>query len=176
MTILYYILVSLSLLVIKTTLIPVLPFFTRFYDLLIPIVVYLGFFRTLREGIPIVIFFGLIMDSQCGAPMGIYMATYIWLYVALRYLRRVLHAGNIILCAVAVAGGVALESVILLVYMLMLAPDAIVWADAVNLTMQHILWALITGPVLMVMISWAQRQIDIWRDRLFPDWLDSNGT
>jgi rod shape-determining protein MreD len=176
MTILYYILVSLCLLVVKTTLIPVLPFFTKFYDLLIPIVIYLSFFRALREGIPIVIFFGLIMDSLCGAPMGLYMSTYIWLYVAMRYLRRVLHSGNIALFAVAVAVGVAFESLVLLIYMLMLAPDAIVWADAAQLTVQHILWALITGPILMVMISWAQKKIDVWRMRLFPDFLDTNGT
>ncbi len=176
MTILFYILVSLCLLVIKTTLIPGLPFFSKFYDLLIPIVIYLSLFRTLREGIPIVLFFGLIMDSLCGGPMGLYMATYIWLYVALRYLRQVLHAGNIALFAVAVASGVAFESLVLLVYMLVIAPDAIVTADAANMAVQHIFWALVTGPILMVMISWAQKKIDIWRDKLFPDFLDSNGS
>lgn len=176
MTILFYILVSLCLLVIKTTLTPGLPFFAKFYDLLIPIVIYLSLFRTLREGIPIVLFFGLIMDSLCGGPMGLYMATYIWLYVAMRYLRQVLHAGNIVLFAVAVAGGVAFESFVLLAYMLVLAHDTIVWADAANITMRQIFWALITGPIFMVMISWIQKQIDIWREKLFPDWLDTNGT
>ncbi|MGD9009431.1 MAG: hypothetical protein PVG41_16015 [Desulfobacteraceae bacterium] len=175
MTILFYILVSLCLLVVKTTLTPGLPFFDKFYDLLIPIVIYLSLFRTLREGIPIVLFFGLIMDSLCGGPMGLYMATYTWLYVAMRYLRQVLHAGNIVLFAVAVAGGVAFESFVLLLYMLVLVQDTIVWADAAKITIRHIFWALITGPILMVMISWAQKQIDIWREKLFPDFLDSNG-
>lgn len=175
MTILFYIFVSLCLLVIKTTLTPGLPFFATFYDLLIPIVIYLSLFRTLREGIPIVLFFGLIMDSLCGGPMGLYMATYIWLYVAMRYLRQVLHAGNIVLFAVAVAGGVAFESFVLLAYLLVLVHDTIMWTDAANITMRHIFWALITGPILMVMISWAQKQIDIWREKLFPDFLDSNG-
>jgi cell shape-determining protein MreD len=175
MTILFYILVSLCLLVIKTSLTPGLLFFGKFYDLLIPIVIYLSLFRALREGIPIVLFFGLIMDSLCGAPMGLYIATYVWLYVAMRYLRQVLHAGNIVLFAVAVAGGVAFESVILLVYMLVLAHDTIVWADAANITTRHIAWALITGPILMVMISWAQKRIDILRKKIFPDFLDSNG-
>lgn len=175
MTILFYILVSLCLLIIKTALIPGLPFLAKFYDLLIPIVIYLSLFRPLREGVPIILFFGLIMDSLCGGPMGLYMATYIWLYVAMRYLRQVLHAGNIVLCAAAVAGGVAFESIVLLVYMLMLSPGAIITADAARAIIQQVVWALITGPILMVMISWAQRQLDILRDRLFPDWLDTNG-
>ena len=63
MTILFYILVSLCLVIVKTTLIPALPMFNKFYDLLIPIIIYLSLFRPLREGIPIILFFGVIMDS-----------------------------------------------------------------------------------------------------------------
>jgi len=70
MTILFYILVSMCLVLIKTTLIPELPLFDKFYDLLIPIIIYLGFFRNKREGIPICLFFGFIMDSLSGGPMG----------------------------------------------------------------------------------------------------------
>ena len=68
MTILFYILVSLSLVLIKTTLIPAFSMFDKFYDLLIPIIIYLSLFRPLREGIPIVLFFGIIMDSLCAGP------------------------------------------------------------------------------------------------------------
>lgn len=175
MTILFYILVSLCLVIVKTTLIPSMPFFEKFYDLLIPIVIYLSLFRSLREGIPIVLFFGLIMDSLCGGPMGLYMATYIWLYVAMRYLRQVLHAGNITLFAVAVAAGVAFESIVLLSYMLLLAPGAIVPADAAKTIVMQIIWAFISGPILMILISRAQKQLDIWREKLFTDWSDANG-
>ena len=56
MTILFYILVSLCLVLIKTTLIPALPLLNKFYDLLIPIIIYLSLFRSLREGIPIILF------------------------------------------------------------------------------------------------------------------------
>jgi ethanolamine transporter EutH len=51
MTILFYILVSLGLVLIKTTLIPAFSMFDKFYDLLIPIIIYLSLFRPLREGI-----------------------------------------------------------------------------------------------------------------------------
>ncbi len=175
MTIFFYILVSLCLVLIKTTLIPAVPLFDKFYDLLIPIIIYLSLFRSMREGIPIILFFGIIMDSLCGGPAGLYLATYIWLYAGMRWLSQFLHTGNILLAAVAVAVGVVFECVVLLGYMVMLAPDAIIPTDTAKTVLLQIIWALTTGPVILIIIDWAQKQLDIYRARIFPDWLDMNG-
>lgn len=172
MTILFYILVSLCLVVIKTALIPGIPFLAKFYDLLIPIIIYLGLFRSLREGIPIVLFFGLIMDSLCGGPMGLYFTTYIWLYVGVRWLGQFLQAGHLFLFAVAVACGVAFEVIVLMGYMLILAPNAILPIDAAKTVILQLVWAFVTAPMIMLIISWSQKQIDVWREKIFPDWLD----
>lgn len=169
MTILFYILVSLCLVLIKTTLIPGLPLFDKFYDLLIPIILYLSFFRSRLEGIPIVIFFGMIMDSLCGGPMGLYLIIYVWLYAGMRWLSRFLHAGSLPLLALAVAIGVVFETTILMGYMVFLAPQASIPVDAAQTILLQILWALITGPMIMVMIGWAQKQLDQWRTRIFVD-------
>ena len=175
MTILFYILVSLGLVLIKTTLIPALPLFDKFYDLLIPIIIYLSLFRSAREGIPIILFFGIIMDSLCGGPAGLYLTTYIWLYAGMRWLSQFLHTGNIMLAALAVAMGVVFECMVLLGYLVILAPSAIVPTDAAKTVLLQTIWALCTGPVILILIGWAQKQLDIWKERIFPDWLDMNG-
>ena len=170
MTILFYILVSLCLVVIKTTLIPSLPLLAKFYDLLIPIIVYLGFYRSAKEGIPLVLFFGMIMDSLCGGPVGIYFITYIWIYAAVYSLSRFLHVGNWLLVAGAVACGVVFEILVLLFYMVFLAPNASLPVDALETIVLQIIWALLTGPLILMIIDWAQKQIDCWRTRIFADW------
>jgi hypothetical protein len=169
MTIFFYMLVSICLVIIKTTLIPGIPLFEKFYDLLIPIVIYLGFFRSLKEGIPIILFFGLIMDSLCGGPIGLYLTTYIWLYAGSRWLSQYLHTGSLILLAVAVACGVVFEILILLGYMFLLAPNASIPADAVQTVVLQILWALFTGPLILMIIARAQKQLDLWRLKIFAD-------
>ena len=174
MTILFYILVSLCLVIVKTALIPGAPLLEKFYDLLIPIVIYLSLFRPLREGIPIVLFFGFIMDSLCGGPAGLYLATYFWLYAGMRWACQVVHTGSLVLMALAVAIGVAFESVVLMVYMLLLAPSAIIPVDAAKTVVLQIIWALITGPLILLIIGWAQKKLDVWRARIFPDRLDMN--
>ncbi len=169
MTILFYILVSLSLVLVKTTLIPGMPVLGKFYDLLIPIVIYLCFFRSKLQGIPLIIFFGLIMDSLCGGPMGLYLSTYIWLYLGMRWLSRFLHTGSLVLLTISVAIGVAFEISVLLSYMCFLAPNASIPVDAGRTVALQMMWALITGPIILVIIGWAQKKLDVWGTRIFAD-------
>ncbi|MEJ2039184.1 MAG: hypothetical protein P8X55_09650 [Desulfosarcinaceae bacterium] len=163
MTVLFYILTSLCLVIIKTTLIPGMPFLEKFYDLLIPIVVFLAYFRSTREGVPIVLFFGIIMDSLCGGPMGLYLVTYLWLYLAVWGLSRFLHAGNLMVLTITVACGVVFEILVLLGYMAFLAPNASIPEDALKTIVLQILWALLTSPVILAIIGWAQKMLDAWR-------------
>jgi cell shape-determining protein MreD len=174
MTVLFYLLVSLCLVIIKTTLIPGMPVLERFYDLLIPIVIYLSLFRPLREGVPLVLFFGLMMDSLCGGPVGLYLTTYIWIYAGMRWAGQFLRTGNMLLLTLAVAIGVAFECLVLLAYMLLLAPSAIPPADAARTVVYQIIWALLTGPVILIIIGQSQKLLDVWKARIFPDWLDMN--
>ena len=157
MTILFYILACLFLVITRTTLIPILPAFEKFYDLLIPIVIYLAFFRKKREGIPIVLFFGIIMDSLCGGPVGLYLIIYIWLYIISRWLVQFINTGSLPVLALAVALGVAFEIVCLLGYMAVLAPGASIPEDAGKTIALQLVWALLTGPAIMAMITLAQK-------------------
>lgn len=170
MTILFYILVSLCLVVVKTTLVPSLPLLAKFYDLLIPIIVYLGYFRSAKEGVPLILFFGIIMDSLCGGPIGLYTITYIWMYVAVFFLARFLHAGNWLMVAATVACGVVFEILVLLAYLMLLAPNASLPVDALDTIVLQIVWALLTAPIILIIIDRAQKQIDQWRSKIFADW------
>lgn len=170
MTILFYILICLFLVISRTTLIPILPLFDKFYDLLIPIIIYLALFRKKREGIPIVLFFGFIVDSLCGGPMGLYLIIYVWLYIIVRWMAQFFRTGSLLVMALAVTTGVAFEIVFLLGYMALLAPGASIPEDAVKTILLQLIWALLTGPVIMAMIALAQKRIDTWRTRIYADW------
>ncbi|MDA8137455.1 MAG: hypothetical protein M0036_02275 [Desulfobacteraceae bacterium] len=161
--------VSLCLVLVKTTLIPGVSLFEKFYDLLVPIIIYLSFYRRKIEGIPIVLFFGFIMDSLCGGPMGLYLFIYIWLYMAMRWIAQYVHTGSFVLLTLAVAIGVVFEIGILLGYMVFLAVNASIPVDTLQTVVMQIMWALITGPLILVIIGWAQKQLDSWRLRIFAD-------
>ena len=62
----FYIAICLGLVVCQTALIPRLPAMGNFFDLLLPLVVYLAAFRPLHESVPFVMFLGILMDNLSG--------------------------------------------------------------------------------------------------------------
>jgi hypothetical protein len=54
--------------------------------------------------------------------------------------------------------------------MAFLAPNASIPDDAAHITVLQIAWALVTGPVILIIIARAQKQLDLWRHRLLLDW------
>jgi hypothetical protein len=169
MTVLFYMALVLGLAIVKTSLIPSLYLFKNFYDLLIPIVICVSFFRTVWEGIPIVLFCGFVMDSLGGGPVGLYTITYLWLYAAGHWAAGFLFTSSIAVLAAAVALGVIFEIVILLSYIALLSPITGIPVGASRTAATQIVWALFTGPILIFMIGVIQKRIDRWRVKLFAN-------
>ena len=79
-----YIGISIILVILQTTVLPNIPLAGQFYDLLIPMLVYLALFRPAHESLPFVFFLGLLMDNLSGTPFGLYLTTYFWLYIGVK--------------------------------------------------------------------------------------------
>jgi hypothetical protein len=90
--------------------------------------------------------------------------------MGMRRLSQFLHAGNIILLATAVCAGVVFEILVLLSYMAWLAPYAAIPVDVGQTIVLQIVWAVFTGPMILIIISSAQKQLDSWRSKIFIDW------
>jgi len=53
--------------------------------------------------------------------------------------------------------------------MAFIAPRASIPVDAGKTIMLQIMWALITGPLILIIIARAQKHLDSWRTRIFAD-------
>ena len=152
MTFFIYIFICLGFIVIQTTLFPLFAWLTGFYDLLIPFVVYLGLFRPLKEGIPVVFCLGLIMDTLSGGAFGIYSTTYFWLYACIAWLVGFLHFKNNLLLPFIVVVGVLLENLVFLGTIILGNPGGNLPQETVKTLTIQFLWALFTGPLLVLFI------------------------
>ena len=105
--------ICLFLVILQTTIMPHLSVPGRFYDLLVPFIVYLGLFRSVRESLLIVVFVGFIMDNLSGAPFGLYLTTYFWLLIGVKGITLILQVGNrLFIVTLIVAAGVLMENLI----------------------------------------------------------------
>ena len=155
MTYIFHILVGFCMVVFHTTFVPNSSFFAGFYDLIAVFIVYMGFFRSPREAIPFVLFFGMVMDVFSGGIFGLYATAYFWLYVFSLGLTLIIRKNNMLLLPVVVLFGVVFENMVMIGITALMDAGAIIPETAVNVVAGQAIWALFTGPVLIVAIKYV---------------------
>ncbi len=150
----------LFLVMLQTTIMPYLPLLNKFYDLLIPFIVYLSLSRPIRESLPFVLFLGFIMDNLTGGPFGLYLTTYFWLYVCVKGITTFIQVGNrLLIITLIVAGGVLFENLILLGAFAILGSRQQFAGDTLKIVIVQILWATFTGALFLLFFRNAQSRL-----------------
>jgi len=156
--------ICLFLVILQTTVMPQLALLDRFYDLLIPFIVYLGLSRPLREGLLFAGFLGFIMDNLSGSPFGLYLTTYFWLFGGVKLITQLLQVGKrLFFITLIVVGGVLMENLVFLGSFAIFTPEQQFADDALSIVAGQVLWALFTGAALLMIF----RNTHSWLDTGF---------
>ncbi len=143
----------LSLVILQTTVMPYLPLLENFYDLMIPLIVFLALYRPVRESLPFVFFLGFIMDNLSGSPFGLYITAYFWLYAGVLGITKLLQVGNrLFIITLIVAAGVLTENLVFLATLTISGPDQQLAGNAAQTVTIQLLWAIMTGPIFFVVL------------------------
>lgn len=162
MTYVFYIFTSLFLIVLQTVILPDLPVLNNVFDLTAMFVIYLGLLRSAREGLPVVFLLGVIMDNLSGAPFMVFITTYFWLYVGVRWLSRILQVGMRFRLAFIIGAGILLENVIFILAFGGIDALRQMPSTTAGMILPRLLWALIFGPFLILILEHVHRIWDRW--------------
>ncbi|WP_319526646.1 hypothetical protein [uncultured Desulfosarcina sp.] len=155
----YHLAVCLFLILFQTTLLTVFgP--TCLYDLLVPLVVYLGVYRLPREALPVLILAGLAMDGISGGVFGVHLSAYLWMYVGVRWAIQFLHAGNAILLPMMVAIAVTFKSIVVAFSAVVVASAPWPVEAVFPVVSGQILWGALTGPLILMALIRGQKAVD----------------
>jgi cell shape-determining protein MreD len=116
----------------------------RWFDMLLPLVIYLSVFRPVAESLALVAFFGIIMDCLSGSPFGLYVITYIWLLIGVRGSMRFLDAGSYFLFPLIMMLGMVFEY-FLFAFSTSRSPSAGILVTA--------LWAIVAAPFFLMLFN-----------------------
>ena len=163
----FYISACLFFVIVQTVIIPYIPFLVRFYDLLVPLIIYLGLYRPVRESIPFVLFLGFIMDNLSGSPFGLYLTTYFWLFIGVRLVTQLFQVGNRILIACLVVAGVLVQNLIFLMTSSLLGHDQQLPSATIHNVLVQCIWAIFTGPPFLMLLSFTQKRAEIRFNTVF---------
>ena len=147
-----YIGISLVLVVCRTTLLPGAPATENFFDLFLALMVYLAVFRPLHESIPLLLFAGILMDTLSGGPFGLYLTSYVWLFIALRLAALVIRVDAPIPLVILMAAGVLLQNLIFVLTMTAFEATRLGPGDMIRTFTEQVGWVLLAGPLLAVLM------------------------
>ena len=162
----FHFIICFFLVILQTTVMPYFSLFDGFYDLLFPFIVFLSLFRSSREGIPVILFFGFVMDTLSGGPFGLYLTTYLWLFVGVRWITSFLDVGDSILLLLVVAVGVLIQNLIFVAAITIFSPLTPAISQTMNTIAVQLLWAIFTGPVLLLFFNYSHNKWDKWTRQL----------
>jgi len=167
MTYCFHICTCFCLVIFQTTVMPCFPLFDRFYDLLFPFIIYLSLFRPVRESIPLILFFGFVMDNLTGGPFGLYLTTYLWLFIGIRWVITFMDVEDSVLMLFIVAAGVLIQNFIIIGTIVMFEPVSRFPPAAINTVLVQVLWAAFTGPIFLVFFNYSHKRWDKWLKEVF---------
>ncbi|MGM0452054.1 MAG: hypothetical protein ACQERN_02665 [Thermodesulfobacteriota bacterium] len=156
----FFVAMALGLLVIQTVVVPDLPAMLRFYDFIIPLVVFLSLYRPFGEGLAVVLGAGLMMDMVSGAPIGIYITIYLWLFVGFRRVWRWIRLSGKLLFPLIVIIGVLFENCVFWTAISLQKGMPVLSANAGEIIGFQMLWATVTAPVLLIFFKAVFSRID----------------
>jgi cell shape-determining protein MreD len=159
--------ICLCLVLFQTTVMPYFHLFDSFYDLLSPFVIYLSLFQSLRQSIPVILFFGFLMDSLSGGPFGLYLTTYIWLFIGVKWIITFLHVGDSLLLPFIVAAGVLLQNCIFIGTIAIFEPGTQFLSAALSTVTVQVLWAIFTGPIFLMFFNYSHGKWNKWLKKVF---------
>ncbi len=150
---------GLALIVIQTSILPYFKILDTLFDLLCPLVIYIGLFQPVRQGVPVILFYGFLMDAVSGAPPGFYLTTYIWLFIYAVALHRFMHLSNKLIWPLIVALGVVVENGLNLGVIALLTPTWRFSFMFVKKTAWQVLWAMVATPLLFALFNWIHNRV-----------------
>jgi rod shape-determining protein MreD len=143
-----YIASSLCLVICQTTLLPRLGFAGHFFDLLLPWVIYLAAFRPVHETLLFVLFIGALMDNLSGGPFGLYLISYVWLFIAVRLAAAVVRAENPMVLVLIIIAAVAFQNALFVVTLGISDAGMLFSGDVIRVVSEQVGWVLLIGPIL----------------------------
>ncbi len=111
---LFFILVTLFLIVIQTVVFPSVPLFSHSFDLLIINILFLSLISNRHSTIFTVIFIGAVMDSISGVPFFYYIFSYMFVYIIVHLVKQFLFKQSSFFIVVISGVSVLIQQILLI--------------------------------------------------------------
>lgn len=155
----FYLFVGIAIIVGQTTVLTMPCFRGVFYDLTIPVVVFIRFNLPVRQGVLLVLSLGFIMDLFSGGPFGLYLTIYFWIFLGVQGISNFFDVKGNLFRALLIGFCVLLQNVLFSIFAIFpgrLASGLFPMAGHVVL---QVFLGAVTGPAVVKGLEYVQRKV-----------------
>jgi hypothetical protein len=148
-----YLVFGLLLLAFQTAVLAALPRGFAFYDLMIPLAIFLSLFRPLTVGLFVLLLLGFVADMLSAAPNTIFMSVYICIFLTFRNIRGYFHTRDAVFFTFATAAGAVFENLALFLSIVVGDIFEPLPLKYLQVLIVQVLWVFLTAPLVYRMLS-----------------------
>lgn len=149
-TFLLYATIGLATIVGQTTILRLSLFQGIFYDLLIPMVVFVRLNLPVRTAAILVLIIGFVMDLFSGSQFGLYLSVYFWIFIVVKGVSNYFDVQGSMFRSMLIALGVLAEHLIFFVFSVVPGNGVSLLACRIAPVMWQTIFAAITGPAIVM--------------------------
>ncbi len=154
-----YLMIGLSVVVAQTTILKLPLFHGVFYDLLIPLVVFLSLNLPNMKGVLVVVILGLIMDLLSGGIFGLYLSIYFWIFLWVKSVSKYFDVCDTVSQSVLIGVCVFLQHLIFCISVAAPWPGTQLLAAQTATVLLQTIFAGLTGPGILMLLGRLQTRL-----------------
>ena len=148
-----YLVLGLLTIVAQTTILKLPIFHGVFYDLLIPLVVFLSLNLPNRKGVLVVVILGMIMDLLSGGIFGLYLTIYFWIFLSVKSLSKYFDVDKSLFQSVLIGAYVFAQHLVFCISVAAPWKEARLLAAQTAPVMLQTVLAVLTGPGILIFLG-----------------------
>ncbi len=156
MNIIFFIFLTLFLIVIQTVIFPSFSFFAQSFDLLIIDVLFLSLISTHYSTIFVIIIIGCIMDSISGVPFCHHIFSYLWIYIIVYLAKQLLFKQSVVFMLIISMISIIIQHGLLLFSIFVNQGDNVILDLNFGLMIRQLFWGVVFIPsgIWLINVFW----------------------
>jgi cell shape-determining protein MreD len=144
-----YLVIGMAIIVTQTTVLTIPVFEGLFYDLLIPVVLFVRLNMPVREGVIVVLALGVVMDLFSGGTFGLYLTVYFWTFIGVQGISSFFHVRGSLFLSLLIGLCVFVQNIFFCIFAVFPAGLVPALSAQIGVVIWQTLFGAATGPALI---------------------------
>jgi cell shape-determining protein MreD len=142
----FFIILTLFLIVIQTVILPSFSWFAQCFDLLIIEILFLSFVSSHYSMVFAIITIGCVMDSISGVPFCYYIFSYLWIYIIVQMVKQLLFQRSTFFVFIISIVSILIQHGLSLFSAFVNQGDNTIWDFNLDILIRQVFWGIVFIP------------------------------